>query len=178
MPVLIYKGKNLCRGATLSVGAEQFGRRGWDLFSTGGEGVVEDGASNLPDMSRLGRQEDLCDKVRGQDVKLLKELRVRIICDLMYQQKRLKFLMPVASSEKVDKAGRFVRFYVSINLFIVCFIDIESSTWRACHTQGANPSAGIRAKISTQTNSGLTGKDQRWMLPSISQTQCYLSHWE
>ena len=51
--------------------------------------------------------------MRGQDVKLLKELRVRIICDLMYQQKRLKFFMPVASSEKVDKAGRFVRFILS-----------------------------------------------------------------
>ena len=85
------------------------------MFSTGGEGVVDDGASNLPDRSRLGRQEDLCDKVRGQDVKLLKELRVGIICDLMYQQKRLKFLMPVASSEKVDKAGRLVKLNIIIN---------------------------------------------------------------
>ncbi|KAI6654910.1 Myotubularin-related protein 14 isoform X2 [Oopsacas minuta] len=113
VPVLIYKDKNLCRGATLSVGVEQFGRRGWDFFSTGGVGVEEDGATNLPDKSRLGRQEELCDKVRGQDIKLLKELRVRLICDLMYQQKKLKFMLPVASSEKVDKAGRYREFLLA-----------------------------------------------------------------
>ena len=92
------------------MGAEQFGRSGWDFLATGGVGVEEDGASNLPDSSRLGRQEQLCDKVRGQDIKLLKELRVRVICDLMYQQRKQKFMLTVASSEKVDKAGRLVLF--------------------------------------------------------------------
>ena len=90
------------------MGAEQIGRSGWDFLATGGVGVEEGGASNLPDRSRLGRQEQLCDKVRGQDIKLLKQLRVRVICDLMYQQKKHKFKLTVASSEKIDKAGRLV----------------------------------------------------------------------
>ncbi|XP_053493083.1 myotubularin-related protein 14 isoform X2 [Ictalurus furcatus] len=52
----------------------------------------------------------LFDKVRGSDIKLLKYLSVRYICDLMVENKKVKFGLNVTSSEKVDKAQRYADF--------------------------------------------------------------------
>ncbi|EMP30070.1 Myotubularin-related protein 14 [Chelonia mydas] len=52
----------------------------------------------------------LFDKVRGHDIKLLRYLSVRYICDLMVENKKVKFGLNVTSSEKVDKAQRYADF--------------------------------------------------------------------
>uniref|UniRef100_A0A8C7N2D4 Myotubularin related protein 14 n=1 Tax=Oncorhynchus kisutch TaxID=8019 RepID=A0A8C7N2D4_ONCKI len=52
----------------------------------------------------------LFDKVRGLDIKLLRYLSVRYICDLMVENKKVKFGLNVTSSEKVDKAQRYADF--------------------------------------------------------------------
>ncbi|XP_068838593.1 myotubularin-related protein 14 isoform X8 [Capricornis sumatraensis] len=52
----------------------------------------------------------LFDKVRGYDIKLLRYLSVKYICDLMVENKKVKFGMNVTSSEKVDKAQRYADF--------------------------------------------------------------------
>lgn len=36
---------------------------------------------------------DLFDRIRGQDIRLLKTLRVKYICDLMVEKKKVKFGM-------------------------------------------------------------------------------------
>ena len=36
---------------------------------------------------------DLFDRIRGQDIKLLKTLKVKYICDLMVEKKKVKFGM-------------------------------------------------------------------------------------
>ncbi|KAM5280981.1 phosphatidylinositol-3,5-bisphosphate 3-phosphatase MTMR14 isoform 5-T5 [Ctenodactylus gundi] len=52
----------------------------------------------------------LFDKVRGCDIKLLRYLSVKYICDLMVENKKVKFGVNVTSSEKVDKAQRYADF--------------------------------------------------------------------
>lgn len=40
---------------------------------------------------------DLFDRIRGQDIRLLKTLRVKYICDLMVEKKKVKFGMRLAT---------------------------------------------------------------------------------
>ncbi|KAH0630338.1 hypothetical protein JD844_013275 [Phrynosoma platyrhinos] len=75
-PVILYKGKHICRSATLAGNADS----------------------------------QLFDKVRGHDIKLLRYLSVAYICDLMVENKKVKFGLNVTSSEKVDKAQRYADF--------------------------------------------------------------------
>ena len=39
VPVILYEGKHICRSATISGGAEIYGRSGFDFFFTGGESI-------------------------------------------------------------------------------------------------------------------------------------------
>ena len=39
---------------------------------------------------------DLFDRIRGQDIRLLKTLKVKYICDLMVEKKKVKFGMRLA----------------------------------------------------------------------------------
>uniref|UniRef100_A0A8B9TIB5 Myotubularin related protein 14 n=1 Tax=Anas platyrhynchos TaxID=8839 RepID=A0A8B9TIB5_ANAPL len=95
-PVILYKGKHICRSATLAGWGELYGRTGYNyIFS--GDLLLREGA-------------ELFDKVRGHDIKLLRYLSVRYICDLMVENKKVKFGLNVTSSEKVDKAQRYADF--------------------------------------------------------------------
>ncbi|XP_077983103.1 phosphatidylinositol-3,5-bisphosphate 3-phosphatase MTMR14-like [Glandiceps talaboti] len=114
MPVILYEGKHICRSSTLSSGAEIYGRSGYDYFFTGGNGVPQDEVpdsdnDSLPNPSS-GSDWQLFDRIRGQDIKLLKTLSVSYICDLMMEQKKVKFGMNVTSSEKADKEHRYSDF--------------------------------------------------------------------
>ncbi|CAK9823473.1 Myotubularin-related protein 14 [Anthophora retusa] len=85
LPVILYKGRHVCRSATLSGGPEIYGRSGLDYLFAGSE-------------------------VRHQDIKLLKTLNVGTIIDFMVEKKKVKFGMNVTSSEKVDKEKRYSDF--------------------------------------------------------------------
>lgn len=54
----------------------------------------------------------LFDRVRNQDIKLLKTLNVGTIIDFMVEKKKVKFLVNVTSSEKVDKEKRYQDFRI------------------------------------------------------------------
>ncbi|KAH9416125.1 Myotubularin- protein 14, partial [Dermatophagoides pteronyssinus] len=49
---------------------------------------------------------------RNQDIRLLKYLNVKLICDLMLEKKKVKFGMNVTSSEKADKKNRYQDFNI------------------------------------------------------------------
>jgi len=55
----------------------------------------------------------LLNRIRGQDVQLLKALQVQLICDLMVEKKKTKYGMIVCSSEKVDKWARYADFLIA-----------------------------------------------------------------
>ncbi|XP_057323639.1 myotubularin-related protein 14 [Microplitis mediator] len=114
LPVILYKGRFICRSATLSGGPEIYGRSGLNYLFAGNESanafhqrIDEAGCSD----SALSDWQ-LFDKVRNQDIKLLKALNVGNIIDFMVEKKKVKFGMNVTSSEKVDKEKRYADFTI------------------------------------------------------------------
>ncbi|XP_075880868.1 phosphatidylinositol-3,5-bisphosphate 3-phosphatase MTMR14 [Nelusetta ayraudi] len=111
-PVILYNGKHICRSSTLAGWGELYGRTGYNyIFSGGNDDTWTESEEVLEDdsVARNGESQ-LFDKVRGHDIKLLRYLSVRYICDLMVENKKVKFGLNVTSSEKVDKAQRYADF--------------------------------------------------------------------
>ncbi|XP_058123856.1 myotubularin-related protein 14 [Anopheles ziemanni] len=126
LPVILYKGKYICRSATLSGGPEIYGRSGLDyLFyssdSTATSPTLDEDAYEARETSLsedtfeepiTNSDWQLFDRVRSQDIKLLKTLNVGTIVDFMVEKKKVKFGMNVTSSEKVDKEKRYAEFKI------------------------------------------------------------------
>ncbi|PSN48995.1 Myotubularin-related protein 14 [Blattella germanica] len=112
LPVILYRGKHICRSSTLSGGPEIYGRSGLDyLFSVNDNNVDEDEEEMLG-AAQTQRDWQLFDRVRSQDIRLLKTLNVGTIIDFMVEKKKVKFGMNVTSSEKVDKENRYSEFTI------------------------------------------------------------------
>ncbi|KAF3689368.1 Myotubularin-related protein 14 [Channa argus] len=111
-PVILYNGKHICRSSTLAGWGELYGRTGYNYIFSGGNDDTWTGSEEVPEDDNAVRNGDsqLFDKVRGHDIKLLRYLSVRYICDLMVENKKVKFGLNVTSSEKVDKAQRYADF--------------------------------------------------------------------
>lgn len=80
------------RSATLSRGPEIYGRSGLDYFFAAEEANDDDDdiiESN--DVEVDAGEWQLLDKVRKQDIKLLKTLNIGTIIDLMVEKKKVKF---------------------------------------------------------------------------------------
>ncbi|XP_069792768.1 phosphatidylinositol-3,5-bisphosphate 3-phosphatase MTMR14 isoform X3 [Narcine bancroftii] len=110
-PVILYQGKHICRSATLAGWGELYGRSGYNYLFSGGSDDAGAESDEMPDDYAVRNGDSqLFDKVRGHDIKLLRYLSVRYICDLMVEKKKVKFGLNVTSSEKVDKAQRYADF--------------------------------------------------------------------
>ncbi|KAG7478393.1 hypothetical protein MATL_G00080110 [Megalops atlanticus] len=111
-PVILYNGKHICRSSTLAGWGELYGRTGYNyIFSGGSDDPLAESEEVLEDDTAVRNGDSqLFDKVRGLDIKLLRYLSVRYICDLMVENKKVKFGLNVTSSEKVDKAQRYADF--------------------------------------------------------------------
>lgn len=97
VPVILYKGKYVCRSSTLSGGPEIYGRSGLDYLFSGSDALndgndIDDVDTPEPESSNQSDWQ-LFDKVRSQDIKLLKTLNVGTIIDLMVEKKKVKFGM-------------------------------------------------------------------------------------
>lgn len=98
LPVILYKGRYVCRSATLSGGAEIYGRSSYDFLfanneTTANEATIEEGTKETEMPKDRQSISDLCDKVRSQDINLLKMLNVGTIIDFMVEKKKVKFGM-------------------------------------------------------------------------------------
>lgn len=94
LPVILYKGRHICRSATLSGGPEIYGRSGLDFLFAGNEtGVEQDDEARAAGDTGILSDWQLFDKVRNQDIKLLKTLNVGNIVDFMVEKKKVKFGM-------------------------------------------------------------------------------------
>ncbi|XP_041490123.1 myotubularin-related protein 14 isoform X4 [Microtus oregoni] len=111
-PVILFKGKHICRSATLAGWGELYGRSGYNYLFSGGTDDTWADVDDVTEEDCALRSGDthLFDKVRGYDIRLLRYLSVKYICDLMVENKKVKFGMNVTSSEKVDKAQRYADF--------------------------------------------------------------------
>nr|XP_057910678.1 myotubularin-related protein 14 [Doryrhamphus excisus] len=111
-PVILYNGKHICRSSTLAGWGELYGRTGYNYIFSGGSDDTWAESEEFPQDDSAVRNGDsqLFDKVRGHDIKLLRYLSVGYICDLMVENKKVKFGLNVTSSEKADKAQRYADF--------------------------------------------------------------------
>ncbi|XP_058451602.1 myotubularin-related protein 14 isoform X6 [Malaya genurostris] len=119
LPVILYKGKFICRSATLSGGPEIYGRSGLEYFAYAAEATLpepgdeayeaqEDSSSDESD----SKDWPLFGRLRRKDIRLLKALNVGTIIDFMVENKKVKFWLNVTSSEKVDKENRYSFFKI------------------------------------------------------------------
>ncbi|GIY90720.1 myotubularin-related protein 14 [Caerostris extrusa] len=107
VPVILCKGKFVCRSATLACGGEMLWRdMSVCIFNSSATTESEDKATSL------SRNAPLFTELRSQDIKLLKELSVNYICDLMVENKKVKYGLKVSSSEKIDKENRYCDFKI------------------------------------------------------------------
>lgn len=87
----------MCRSATLSGGPEIYGRSGLDYLFYGSEnaGLENDeqmeGAAEADPAVASQSDWQLFNRVRSQDIKLLKTLNVGTIIDFMVEKKKVKF---------------------------------------------------------------------------------------
>lgn len=97
LPVILYKGRHVCRSATLSGGPEIYGRSGLEYFFAANNEANAALQDSVEDMRSGGDSVisdwQLFDKVRHQDIKLLKTLNVGTIIDFMVEKKKVKFGM-------------------------------------------------------------------------------------
>ncbi|KAG5893560.1 hypothetical protein JTB14_013643 [Gonioctena quinquepunctata] len=140
IPVILYKGKYICRSSTLSGGAEIYGRSGYDfVFSSGTDMTSELGSEDEVDASceietcSTQSEWQLFDKLRRHDINLLKKLNVGTIVDLMVEKKKVKFGLRVTSSEKVDKFNRYSDFNIMSLPYPGCefFKDFRNNNFNA-----------------------------------------------
>ncbi|KAK8741681.1 hypothetical protein OTU49_002339 [Cherax quadricarinatus] len=111
VPAILYKGNYICRSATLSGGPEMYGRSGMEyLFPTATSKADDDDDDD--EVTRTNSDWQLFDRVRSQDIRLLRACNVGVIVDLMVEKKKVKFGMYVTSSEKVDKENRYSDFSI------------------------------------------------------------------
>lgn len=148
VPVILYEGKHVCRSATLSSGAEMYSRSGLDFLFPGAE---QNGprhqslersryqASDSMLTSRIQSSDSITDqgdmqmfdRIRGQDINILKGFSIKYICDLMVEKKKVKFGLNVTSSEKVDKENRYGEFCIACMPYPGCefFKDWKDSSY-------------------------------------------------
>ncbi|KAI9137731.1 hypothetical protein BKA69DRAFT_1095545 [Paraphysoderma sedebokerense] len=105
VPVILVNGKNICRSSTLSSEAEV-------LFNTFNEKTKQFWYGPASDNSDNGSDEDdtgqtIMEKQRMSDIQLLKKLKVKIINDLMVENRKVKYGLTVTSSEKADSQNRY-----------------------------------------------------------------------
>ncbi len=102
VPVAMVLGKHVCRSATLSVSGEAAFNAVSSFFfpPKRGPSSATGGVSSSRESSMVGRN-------RESDVHLLAKMRVDTLFDLMKEQKKKKFGVVLASSEKADANHRY-----------------------------------------------------------------------
>ncbi|PIK57967.1 putative myotubularin-related protein 14 isoform X2 [Apostichopus japonicus] len=138
VPVILFDGKHICRSATLAGGAEIYGRSGLHyIFSGGLSQAVEPNDTGIVG-SASNNDWPLMDRVRAADINLLQMLSVTHICDLMLENKKVKFgvytdrvpyitLIMCVILEKIDKERRYDDFCLISTPYPVQFVDASLS---------------------------------------------------
>eukprot|EP01091_Cochliopodium_minus_P016151 TRINITY_DN5964_c0_g1_i1.p1 TRINITY_DN5964_c0_g1~~TRINITY_DN5964_c0_g1_i1.p1 ORF type:complete len:486 (-),score=146.47 TRINITY_DN5964_c0_g1_i1:114-1571(-) len=131
VPVIYIDGKNISRSATLSQKMEQIYRQTQSSFYSKVSSYMSKGEEGLPNQPpafdtsidlEIEEEEiieegeispSIVSKNRQEDIKLLKELGIYFIIDLMVEKKKTFYGLPVASSEKNDSLNRYKDFNVN-----------------------------------------------------------------
>lgn len=133
VPVFQVFGKNICRSSTLARSAEIYGRCSLNyIYPLNLNAAINENESSQQQVqfktnesvsnielapatngnNAVTNKDWMIDKMRKTDIELLKFLKVQIICDLMVENRKLKYGMHVTSSEKVDSNRRYDDFHL------------------------------------------------------------------
>lgn len=107
VPVIMYRGKYICRSATISVNAETYGRKVVDYaydclngtnYSDRGNHIVDDENNDNNEDSLMNHALNepspfSYDEVIKSDILLLNALNVSTIVDLMVEKRKIKYFM-------------------------------------------------------------------------------------
>ncbi|KAF7232571.1 Myotubularin protein 14 [Paragonimus skrjabini miyazakii] len=111
VPAFIFQGKNVCRSSTLSGSLELYGRQVANIagfsFDTS-SGLTSGAETRVQD----GDDRSMMHRVRDVDCELMKRFRIRYICDFMLEYRKVKYWLPVTSSEKDDNHDRYDDFVI------------------------------------------------------------------
>ncbi|XP_065367251.1 myotubularin-related protein 14 isoform X3 [Calliphora vicina] len=124
VPVIMYRGKYICRSATISVNAETYGRKVVDYaydclngtnYSERGNHIVDDENNDNNEDSLMNHALNepspfSYEEVIKSDIQLLNALNVSTIIDLMVEKRKIKYFMAVSSSEKADPENHYENF--------------------------------------------------------------------
>ncbi|XP_037947707.1 myotubularin-related protein 14-like [Teleopsis dalmanni] len=113
VPVIMYRGKYICRSATISVVQETYGRKVVDYAYDCLSGSNNTERPSLDDENNDPTEESLINQINVQmpfsydeviksDIQLLNALKVSTIVDLMVEKRKVKYFVTVSSSEKAD----------------------------------------------------------------------------
>eukprot|EP00041_Stephanoeca_diplocostata_P032265 m.1030359 g.1030359 ORF g.1030359 m.1030359 type:complete len:849 (-) comp24118_c0_seq18:489-3035(-) len=143
VPVMQVHGKNICRSGTLARQGEVVLREAWTLVSgesnTGLNAEYENKQQTSSSLASVPEANgDTVAVYRRHDIALLDKLRVRYICDLMVEEKKVKFGFEVTSSEKVDKQKRYATgFDICVIPYPGCELFSDFKKKRYCATSMA-----------------------------------------
>ncbi|XP_044764889.1 myotubularin-related protein 14 [Coccinella septempunctata] len=114
VPVIFYKGKNICRSGTTAHFVEILGRATVETFNSYLVGTSEDELEGRGDEHEFNDDQNLNleSSVRKNDIQLLKTYNVESIFDLMVEQKKIKYGVYVTSSETADEENRYSEFKI------------------------------------------------------------------
>ncbi|XP_073813557.1 egg-derived tyrosine phosphatase [Musca autumnalis] len=126
VPVIMYRGKYICRSATISVMPETYGRKVVDYaydclngtnYSDRGNHIVDDENNDNNEDSLMNHALNESspfsyDEVIKSDIQLLNALNVSTIVDLMVEKRKIKYFMAVSSSEKADPENHYEEFNI------------------------------------------------------------------
>lgn len=120
VPVIIYKGKYICRSATTSVRPEVYVRKvldyAYDYYY--GESDPPNSTADNPSSNSPGENSEETDdsplfsyeEVIKNDINLLRSFKVGTIVDLMVETRKQKFYLTVSTSEKADLETQYREF--------------------------------------------------------------------
>ncbi|KAK9890359.1 hypothetical protein WA026_010454 [Henosepilachna vigintioctopunctata] len=114
VPVILFRGKNICRSGTIAHYAEIYGRATVEAVNSYIYGTSEDDFDDRGDEDQFNDEQalDLESTVRNNDIQLLRMYSVNTIFDLMVEHKKVKYGVYVTSSEKADTENRYSDFNV------------------------------------------------------------------
>ncbi|KAF6779002.1 Myotubularin protein 14 [Paragonimus kellicotti] len=111
VPAFSFQGKNVCRSSTLSGSLELYGRQVANIA-----GLSFDTSSGLTSGAEtrvlVGDDRSMMNRVRDVDCELMKRFRIQYICDFMLEYRKVKYWLPVTSSEKDDNHDRYDDFVI------------------------------------------------------------------
>lgn len=184
VPVILFRGKYICRSATISIMPETYGRRvvdyAYDCINGSSSSSSSNNNRNNPptpnDDDNDGQSYESIinstepspfsyEEVIKSDIQLLTTLNVTTIIDLMMEKRKVKYFMTVSSSEKADAENHYRDFNIISLPYPGCefFKNFRDNNYMATKLLFNWKQTFIDATLSIPKNSIINDLDINWL---------------